>query len=233
MMLKKVDFRYIPYSPDSPCIHVVVSERAYKSILAETYEHGNSETGGLLLGHFHKGIWYIIEVVDPGLSSTHRTSYFEFDEKYVNHVIKKMCRVYRFPLTILGMWHRHPGSMDRFSGTDLDTIESYTSEATNGVISMLVNVDPKLRMSFYYCGKDNTIMPVKYDVGDDYIAKELIEMSDAEGIFNNVTSRSSWTGVSQKTILHPNDLPKSIFREEIPKKTLLKNRQHKIERSPL
>lgn len=215
MAQMQIDFKYIPFSPNSPCKHVVLSERAYKSILAETYEHGNCETGGFLLGHFHKGIWYVIEAIDPGMSSINRASYFEFDDMYVNHLVKKLSRIYRYPLTILGMWHRHPGSMDRFSGTDLDTIQSYTSEAANGIISMLVNVDPKLRMTFYYCGKDNSIMPIRYDVGDQYIAKELNEMSDPESIYNNVGTGKEWTGVTLKTNMRSDELPKSIFIEEL------------------
>lgn len=215
MITRKNYDKYIPYSMNSPCIHVILSERAHKSILAETFEHGSSETGGFLLGHFHKKVWYIIEAVDPGISTINRSSYFEFDDKYVNHLIKKLSRIYRYPLTILGMWHRHPGSMDRFSRTDLDTIESYTSEAKNGVLSMLVNVDPKFRMTFYYCTKNKTIMPVKYDVGDKYIAKELNEISDPENIFNHVRAGTAkWPGIQEEASSKPGDFPKTIMSEE-------------------
>jgi len=213
MKAKNNKAKYIPYTPESPCVHSILSERAYKSIIAETSEHDNRETGGILLGHYHGGVWYIIEAVDPGLKTVNQTSFFEFDDLYVNHVIKKLSRIYRYPLSIIALWHKHPGSFDRFSTTDLDTIESYTSESVNGILSMIVNVDPSLRLTFYYCGKDNTIMPVRYDVGDNYIPKELIEMADGKIIYQNIGKDGSYPGITYDRYLLPEDFPDSIHPE--------------------
>ena len=45
---------------------VVFSDRAFAAIMAETTEKIKTETGGLFLGYFEDGIWYVIEAIDPG-----------------------------------------------------------------------------------------------------------------------------------------------------------------------
>ena len=53
-------------SPDPHCRRVILSDRAYNQIYAETYARAPMETGGLLLGHFDRGIWYVVDATDPG-----------------------------------------------------------------------------------------------------------------------------------------------------------------------
>ena len=43
---------------------VVLSKRAYLSMLAEVYERVETETGGILLGHRDGETWYVLESVD-------------------------------------------------------------------------------------------------------------------------------------------------------------------------
>ena len=200
------DYEYVSYDKKCmdkyKCIYVIFSERAYKSILAETFTHGECETGGILLGHFVNKVWYIIEVVDPGLITINNNAYFEFDIKYVNHQTKIINRLYNYTLTILGVWHRHPGSMDTFSSTDISSIHKHVSESRMGILSMLVNVDPDLRMTCYYCSKERTLMKVPYDVGDNFIIKDIISLADEKKIQENV-------GIRKKIkIAHKNKLPK-------------------------
>jgi integrative and conjugative element protein (TIGR02256 family) len=214
------EFTYISYEPafleSYDCAYVVLSDRAFKSILAETLTHGDSETGGILLGHFVEGIWYIIEVVDPGIASINHSAFFQYDESYVNHQIKKISRIYNYPLTILGMWHRHPGSLDRFSGTDLSSIQVHVRRARVGILSMLVNVDPDLRMTFYYCNKNYTLMKVPHDRGDDLIIRELIELADNEKIQQNVGVRRP-VGISQIKHRLPNhNMPLRVGQDPFP-----------------
>lgn len=180
--------RLMPENVCSPeCGQIVLSDRAFCGILAETSEFGDRETGGLMLGNFHKGFWYIIDTVDPGFATVNHPTVFEYQVDYVNHLSKKLGRLYNHPLTIVGIWHRHPGSMDIFSSTDYASMESMVSTAAVGLIFMLVNVDPKLRMTFYYLNKKLELFRVPYVVGDAYIPPELTELAPPERLsyYNN------------------------------------------------
>lgn len=165
-------------SPD--CQSVVLSDRAYRSILAETSEFGDNETGGLMMGNFHNGIWYTIDSLDPGFDSTHSSTQFRYQTEYVNHLSAKVGRLYRHPLTIIGIWHRHPGSMDYFSPTDYTSMTNMVQDASVGLLFMLVNVDPMLRMTFYYLDKQLHLYQVPYTVGDKYIPREILEYATPE-----------------------------------------------------
>lgn len=138
--------------PNPKCQKILISNRAMTQIYNETQDkdHMNKETGGLLLGHYINGAWCVIESSDPGYKGVFQRAYHESDEEYVNHVCDIISRTYKYPLNFLGMWHRHPGSMDSFSGTDDITNNKYAISAGNGCISLLVNKDPKFRITPYY-----------------------------------------------------------------------------------
>ena len=55
---------------------VIFSDRAYASILAETTEKIQTETGGLFLGAVDHNQWYVIEAIDPGPKSIFQVAYF-------------------------------------------------------------------------------------------------------------------------------------------------------------
>ena len=75
-------------------------------------------------------------------------------------------------MDLLGLYHRHPGSFDRFSSTDMETNADYAKVIGNGTISLLVNVDPNIRLTCYYCplGPDGCVHPVQVPVlvGDEH-----------------------------------------------------------------
>ena len=136
---------------------VIISERAYASILAETTEKIKTETGGLFLGVIDQDHWYIVEAIDPGPKSIFKVAYFEYDRAYTQHLINKIANLYDAKLSLIGLWHRHPGSFDQFSSTDDETNSKYASMRTEGAISALVNIDPTFRLTIYHVGQ-----PCKY-----------------------------------------------------------------------
>lgn len=174
------NMKYIDFNIKNPrCIHCYISDRAYASVITEVMANGQNETGGVFLGYIINRAWYIVESVDPGVDTVNQVAFFEWDSNYVNHQAKRLGKIYNKPLTILGFWHRHPGSMDYFSGQDETTIRTNLRELRAGLLSMLVNIDPKLRMTYYYC-YGNEIMPIRYDVGNKYFPAELLQYADAD-----------------------------------------------------
>ena len=92
----------------------VFSNRAFTAVLAETTEKIKTETGGLYLGVFENDTWYIVEAIDPGPNSVFEIAYFEYDQPYTQHLIRKIANLYDSELQLIGLWHRHPGSFDVF-----------------------------------------------------------------------------------------------------------------------
>lgn len=174
------------------CQKVVLSNRALIQIFNESQSKIETETGGLLLGHFEHGIWYVVEASDPGINAVFRVAYHEGDDVYQNHVCDVISRTYKHPLVFLGMWHRHPGSLDSFSGTDDRTNYKYAASAGNGCISAIINYDPDFRITFYYAEQDDNrgvrYTKVDVEVGDERIPnKEIMMLAD----MNDVISRMS------------------------------------------
>lgn len=190
-------------------MRVVFSNRAYASVLAETTEKVKTETGGLFLGTVQDDTWYIIEAIDPGPKSIFEVAYFEYDQKYTQHLINKIANLYDKQLALIGLWHRHPGSFDQFSSTDDGTNAKYASMRKEGAISALVNIDPKFRITMYQVDRPCRYRKISYDVGDNLIPDELLMFKSPDrfkSIMDNIlhpsaTSRSSVEGYHKSVSL--------------------------------
>ncbi len=169
---------------------VVFSTAAYAALLAETQEKIKTETGGVFLGSFQNDTWYIIETIDPGPNSVFRIDYFEYDQPYTTHLINKRARLYKSRLTLIGLWHRHPGSFDVFSMTDDGTNAKYAAIGPNGAVSMLVNIDPVFRLSVFHVGLRSPGKPdytlISYEVCDEHIPPELLEKKSILDLQNSI-----------------------------------------------
>ena len=178
---------------DGNCQIVVFSDKAYNAIIRETFEWEPVETGGILLGHIlDNGCWIVMDVLPPGYGEGregdnvyHEYGYFEYNRKFVNYLAKSVAEQYEIPLELLGLWHRHPGSMDYFSGTDDGTNATFAQQNPQGTISGLINVDPQLRMTMYYLSHADAInrsrgslnyQEVQIEVGSDLIPEEYFRL---------------------------------------------------------
>lgn len=162
----------------------VFSERAFSAVLAETTEKVTTETGGLFLGTFQNDVWYIIETIDPGPKSIFEVAYFEYDQQYTQHLINKIANLYAQKLDLIGLWHRHPGSFDRFSTTDNGTNAKYAKMRPAGAISGLVNIDPEFRFTMYHVGQPCRYRVIEYEVGDHLIPAEFLQYKSQEKYFS-------------------------------------------------
>lgn len=159
---------------------VIFSDRAYASILAETTEKIKTETGGLFLGAVDHDQWYVIEAIDPGPKSIFQVAYFEYDQTYTQHLINKIANLYDAELSLIGLWHRHPGSFDQFSSTDDGTNSKYAKMRSEGAISALVNIDPTFRLTPYHVAQPCRYSIIEYEVGDHLIPDELLRYKTPE-----------------------------------------------------
>ena len=183
-------------------MRVIFSNRAYASVLAETTEKIKTETGGLFLGTIIDDIWYVIEAIDPGPKSIFEVAYFEYDQKYTQHLINKIANLYDKKLSLIGLWHRHPGSFDQFSSTDNGTNSKYAAMRKEGAISALVNIDPKFRITMYQVNQPCRYQKIPHDVGDNLIPDELLKYKTPEKFCSIMES-----------ILHPSSPSRTMFGE--------------------
>lgn len=176
------------------CQLVVFSNKAYNAIIRESFDKDPVETGGILLGHvLDNGVWIVMEVLPPGINSIFQYAYFEYDEAFVNYLAQSVANQYKRPLDLLGLWHRHPGSMDVFSTTDDGTNATFARQNPAGVISGLVNIDPNFRITMYHLdrptgrlmGRPNYSV-VDVEVGDDIIPDEYFELRYFDGGESNL-----------------------------------------------
>jgi hypothetical protein len=148
-----------------------------------------------LIGAGDHDNWYVLESIDPGPSAIFQPSYFEYDHRYVNHLANKVRLRYASPLRLMGLWHRHPGSLDRFSGTDDSTHVRYLDPCGGMLISGLANVDPSFRLTFYLVsGNPPTHQKLDYVVGAEHFPNGLLaelSVSDLLKRVNDYEHRTS------------------------------------------
>ena len=172
-------------------MEVIFSDRAFTALLSETKEKIKTDTGGIFLGFYEDETWYIVESIDPGPSSIFEVAYFEYDQKYVTHLINKIARMYKRNLSLLGLWHRHPGSFDVFSNTDDGTNHTYAQLAPQGAISALVNIDPKFRLTMYHVPKNLRYKKISYKVGDQYFPEGSLSLLTADELLKQINKDDS------------------------------------------
>jgi len=151
--------------------------------------------GGFFWVHIENNNWYVIESIDPGYGKTVReVAYFKYDIDYVNHLANIRCRLYNKELILLGLWHRHPGSMDVFSGADEDTNKKFVNNCQNGSISALINVDPSFRITMYHISPRLHYQKIKnIECGNKYIPSEFLTYKKPDVFLNKINKRNNAT----------------------------------------
>ena len=175
--------------------YVVFTQRAFNSILTETIHKHPVETGGILIGYvLDSGARIVVENIPPGPQSTHQWGYFEYDVDFVHYLSNVVARQYVGNLQVLGLWHRHPGSMDTFSSTDDGTNRMFASEHPLGAISALVNCDPRARITMYHVAPNGAYTPIEWFVDDgDLIPENYLKLwYSSEEQMPMLTQRGTW-----------------------------------------
>lgn len=193
--------------------YVVFSQRAFNAIITETIDKHPIETGGILLGYvLDNGAWIVVENIPPGYQSIHQTAYFEYDEEFVTYLSNVVAKQYKGNLRVLGLWHRHPGSMDVFSNTDDGTNIMFARTMSCGAISALVNCDPQLRLTMYHVDQQGNYEALEWYVDDGETIPErylALHYTDTDNLpyFNRrgIISSDEVQATSQQDTEHCNE----------------------------
>lgn len=168
------------------CREIVVSDRAYAAIVAESLSRDPLETGGILLGHYKQGTWYVVESIDPGIDTYHTTVHHEMDQQYHNHIYPVVSRLYEEDLMLIGLWHRHPGNFNRFSSDDNRTNSEYAKVIEKGTLSFLINFTPQAQLTCYYLDYCNTgaYFQPKVKIGNKYFeGTNFLKVASTDTLF--------------------------------------------------
>lgn len=196
------------------CETVIISDKAYNAMIRESFAKHPVETGGILLGYIlDNGLWVVMEMIPPGINGIFQTAYFEYDQEFVNYLGTSVANQYKEPLQVLGLWHRHPGSMDYFSSTDDGTNSEFASKNPYGVISGLVNIDPAFRLTMYHLDHNSGVRPrniaytnVEVEVGDDLIPEKFFALRYVDSQQRELHPTPSHTNTN---VSHTRSVPKS------------------------
>lgn len=158
--------------------YVIFSWRAFNAIVTETIDKHPVETGGILIGYIlDNGAWVVVENIPPGYRTIHQRAYFEYDAEFVNYLSNVVALQYKGNLQVLGLWHRHPGSMDVFSSTDDETNLKFARDRRCGSISALVNCDPRMRLTMYHVSQRGQYEEIEWYVDDgETIPDDFLEL---------------------------------------------------------
>lgn len=157
---------------------VIFTKRAFNAVLTETLDRSPLETGGIFIGYvLDNGVWIVVETVPPGIKTVNHRAYFEYDADFINYLSNVIAKQYKGNLQVLGLWHRHPGSMDTFSGTDDETNLQFARASRVGAISALVNCDPRCRITMYHVNEVGQYTKLNWMVDqDNLIPEELLAL---------------------------------------------------------
>ncbi|MDR1170444.1 MAG: Mov34/MPN/PAD-1 family protein [Prevotellaceae bacterium] len=186
--------------------HIVFTKRAFNAIVTETLDRHPLETGGVFIGYIlDNGIWVVIETIPPGIETVNQRSYFEYDANFITYLSNVIARQYKGNLQILGLWHRHPGSMDVFSSTDDGTNVMFAKANPLGAISGLINCDPKMRLTMYHVNSQCHYDKIDWSVDDGIIPENLLELrftgpTEFPVLGNNAASSLTVTNTTSATV---------------------------------
>jgi len=180
--------------------HVIFTKRAFNAIITETIDKNPVETGGVFIGYLlDNGICIVVETIPPGFKTVNQRAYFEYDADFINYLSNVIAKQYVGNLQVLGLWHRHPGSLDSFSTTDDGTnILFARNNGKYGAISALVNCDPKLRLTMYHVDSNCRYTPIDWSIDDGIIPANFLKLHYEDA--SNLPILGEWTHNLNATI---------------------------------
>jgi len=197
---------------------IIFSPKAYVQICTEVQDYPRLETGGILIGQRYGNTFYVFESTDSGVNGKHTPTEFHRDYEYTGRLAYKKVNIYN-SATVVGYWHRHPGSMNVFSGGDNESNIEF-AQKFNGVISGLINIYPRFVPTFYYIHPNGKTELIR-DLRVSEIPLNIIGLKDFNSVIAEVEATEASYGTKMGRIqdiqVYPSSssLPKMQFRKNI------------------
>ena len=138
---------------------VIVSFRAFSCIISNAETAINCETGGILLGFYSNGTFYVLEATAPGPNAVLEPACLTTDSTYINYEIHQISNIYADNIEIIGVWHKHNNCLNPpFSVADMETHKTLSASCGKNILSLLLQDLGKansFRLSAYEYLKDS------------------------------------------------------------------------------
>jgi integrative and conjugative element protein (TIGR02256 family) len=137
-------------------VPVALFSRAAREVIEQEVERidPESETGGILMGRrLNDGEILVIAATGPGPQADHQRHTFAPDTRYVNRKLREVSE--RYPgVDFVGVWHKHPPTLDHPSGGDLEQARAILRDPDYGIDELVAPIvvlrDGEARIKVYY-----------------------------------------------------------------------------------
>ena len=184
------NFRYTK-DPHPHCTGVVLSPLAWALMVSQSCVANPNETGGALLGYRDGTTVHVTVALPSGPRSQASPVMLKYNEEFQNYVFGVITELMGQKGGLLGLWHRHPGSLDRFSGVDAVAHEQFGKVLNGEVLSLLITLDGGApRVTGYFVDTNEMVyhlIPVTIPVTVEETAGQLL--IPAEEIIRKYTAR--------------------------------------------
>lgn len=146
-------------SPPVPAI--VVGPGVFEAMREETqrFARSNQETGGILFGKWIDArTVLVIAATGAGPRADHQQYTFAVDVEYANGELDRLRTKYK-GADFLGEWHKHPPTLDRPSGGDLQTVRRQMADPAypDRMINPITVVrNGAIQINFYYIDRNRS-----------------------------------------------------------------------------
>lgn len=130
-------------------LNLYISHAAIRQIKNELRLFPNEETGGVILGWRFPHFWIAILSTTSGKQSRHEKSRFIMGEEEISNEVAFCRKQFRFPLSVIGYWHKHNHEGCRFSGEDQRTNSQFAKLSPCGAVSILAAVSEPGKAKLY------------------------------------------------------------------------------------
>lgn len=120
---------------------IIFTDRSRVSIQNEINDSGEFETGGILLGSVDGDKCYIIENIPPGYDAIHKSNEFEYNHSFVEYLANHIAGLYKNDISLIGLWHTHPGNDNKFSYEDTELNAKFLDVLGSEIVSIIFNIN--------------------------------------------------------------------------------------------
>ena len=121
-------------------LRLFIGQTAIRQIKNELRLFPKGETGGVILGWRFPLFWVAVRTTTSGKQSRHEKSCFIMGEEETSNEVAFCRKQFRFPISVIGYWHKHNHEGCRFSEEDQRTNNQFAELSPCGTVSILAAV---------------------------------------------------------------------------------------------
>ena len=148
---------------------ILVTDSAYRAMIADAEAHPTVETGGILVGTGKQPV--ILGAGTGGENAVREPARFSSDLVHDRRFLDEVRSIWGESAVAIGYWHRHPNGMTRASSTDQDQASQLNQAWDDGAINLVAIVTKsgfKYKLYLYGIRRgENQLSPQAYRVVPD------------------------------------------------------------------